>query len=101
MSDKSEKLIDLCNAAELNYRSYSGRGMYGAKCLAITTARPESAILTLFGVALELEWTREELQDLCDILSEYCTDSMGLQVVIYWPELTLTEDECRAMSEDE
>lgn len=103
MSDNEfkEKILDLCNAAELEYRSYSGRGMYGEQCLGITCAQPERVICTLFSVALEMDWEREDLQSLAEALQESCTDSMGRSAIVYFPDIALTEDECRTMSEDE
>jgi hypothetical protein len=103
MSDNEEtlveKLIYLCQSADLNYRAYSGRGMYGKYCLGITHSHPVEVITTLFSVALEFDWTREELVDLCNMLESSRTDSMGLSTIIYWSKLELTADECLAMSE--
>jgi hypothetical protein len=99
-NDFNEKFIDLCNAAELNYRPYSGRGMYGKQCLGITHNQPERVICTLFSVALEMDWEREDLQTLAEALQESRTDSMGRSAIVYFPDIELTEDECRAMLEE-
>lgn len=100
MNDFKEKILDLCNAAELDYRAYSGRAMYGKQCLGIAHNQPERVICTLFSVALELDWEREDLQSLAEALQESCTDSMGRSAIVYFPDVELTEDECRAMSDD-
>jgi hypothetical protein len=92
MSDITERIIDLANAAELEWRSYSGRGMYGDRCFAITTASPERTIVTLFSVALEMDWDREELQALCEALDNPLTDSMGTQSVVYWPAIECNQE---------
>jgi hypothetical protein len=102
MSDNEEtlveKLIYLCQSADLNYRAYSGRGMYGKYCLGIIHSHPEEVITTLFSVALEFDWTREELVDLCNMLESSRTDSMGLSTILYWPKLELTADQCEDMA---
>jgi hypothetical protein len=108
MSDNNFKfkILDLCNAAELDCRPYSGRAMYGKQCLGITHNQPERVICTLFSVALEMDWEREDweredLQSLAEALQESCTDSMGRSAIVYFPDIELTEDECKAMSEDD
>lgn len=87
--DWTAEVIDLCNAGELEWRSYSGRGMYGKRCLGITTDSPERAILTLIQVAVDLGFEGEDLQDLLLELDNMCTDSMGRSAIVYWPKFEM------------
>lgn len=88
---------------------YSGRFMYGRKCVSVEGS--EAEIQELFkAVLLEYHqsWVEAENQrmgdhefNLPDILYEelldlllvnYKTDSMGLDIVVYWPTWQHTED---------
>lgn len=55
--------------AGISTRSYSGRGMYGAECLAAVARTAQDVYAELS--AREIRAAR--------------TDSMGLDVVVYWP----------------
>jgi hypothetical protein len=75
-----EELIEtgLGQDDDLQVRSYSGRGMYGKECLAVTA---DDGLAALQLIAWEagkqgIEMPRHIRQD-----------SMGLGVVLYWPEV--------------
>ena len=53
------------------YPDYSGRGMYGAKCVGIVCADPTEVI--------ELAAARG--------LRGSCRDSMGKDFIVYWPDI--------------
>ena len=78
---------------------YSGRGMYGKTCVGITGPRYDcqSMIAEAISSAI-IDWqmvplgsSREETdlfyRELVNTLNSYRTDSMGLDVILYWPEL--------------
>lgn len=67
---------------EFNVRSYSGRGMYGKECVAITTDGHTSA----WTIALALADLNAGNIDLYG-LGEPREDSMGLGRVYYWPQM--------------
>ncbi len=68
--------------------SYSGRFMYGARCVAINVERNASAFSLLAGVALAAELDNEgDGDDVVRILDDTRQDSMGLDTVLYWPRL--------------
>jgi hypothetical protein len=54
------------------YRRYSGRGMYGAKCLGIVCGCPDTARKSA---------RRRKA------LGEPCVDNMGRDYIVYWPSL--------------
>lgn len=58
-------------------RAYSGRGMYGRECLAITVRNP-------IQVAQDIGWKAARTPE-SDFPQQVRTDSMGLDYVIYWP----------------
>jgi hypothetical protein len=73
---------------------YSGRGMYGDTCLAITTngsAGLETGLMMAMAIA-EYNVDNEDREDFEPILIDWFfdgrTDSMGLGMVHYWPRLT-------------
>jgi hypothetical protein len=75
---------------------YSGRGMYGERCLAIVT---DDSAWTLRGEIEEIRDTckqfdqHDEADDLTLLLSKIPReDSMGLSSVYYWPSITIAED---------
>ena len=93
--------VELTTLASFEYmfdevrHDYSGRGMYGKKCIAIVTG--ESA-WSVRGI-LEYEKTDpaidgDEYGEMIDYMLEHepVTDSMGYDTVYYWPGLSLKED---------
>lgn len=77
----------LAEMAGYELRSYSGRGMYGKQCVAITT---ENGMLnTLADMAEECDSAEEAA-----LLIRKCDhDSMGLGMVLYWPSIKWEKDE--------
>ncbi len=78
--------------------SYSGRGMYGARCVSVTTRLHEAeVILAIVERALEcLDLTNADddatMRNLIYVLKSTRSDSMGLERVYYWPSLKWTDD---------
>lgn len=52
---------------------YSGRGMFGRKCMGIVTSDPE-------GLIVAMKRRKRELR------SPGC-DNMGLDCIVYWPDI--------------
>jgi hypothetical protein len=61
--------------------SYSGRGMYGKTCLAITGDR-----IDLLAIGFTIGSGYNDEVDPSDLVGAR-EDSMGLRVVIYWPNI--------------
>lgn len=90
---RGKSLIDIFEEADYTPSSYSGRGMYGKQCFAITTDKYQSsvdAILDVVSSALE-SMEPEDVQKLIEMLKNACTESMGLGTVIYWPHIEWEE----------
>ena len=79
-------------------RAYSGRAMYGKSCLGIVTDTPTRAIFTLATNLADME-ENELLTMLRDAPSR--EDSMGRQVVVYFPSLEVDEEDEHEEDEDE
>ena len=78
----------LAEVAELRCRSYSGRGMYGRTCLAVTfDDGPGELFSALLTVLAETGTTQEACAELADAFRGMRTDSMGRGMVAYFPEI--------------
>jgi hypothetical protein len=53
------------------YEGYSGRNMYGKKCLGVVVSSPEVVV---------------EMADDC-LWPDPAIDQLGLQYIVYWPQL--------------
>ena len=102
-------------------RQYSGRAMYGKKCLAITGRASDLTQLLVKAARVisseiydcglehgededfnkELDDKYEESQELLGNLLEYKSDSLGLDMVYYWPNHEYTEPEDEEFEDDE
>ncbi len=65
-------------------RAYSGRGMFGKQCVAITVADWALAAMDLSDSSLPKGGKT--------LLRDARTDSMGKQTVVYWPDMEWPED---------
>jgi hypothetical protein len=94
----SQPMIELLNstaeALEIDFRAYSGRGMYGRQCISVTTNRQDfiTLISTVVGELMELctdpanvDQVETYKDEACALVS-YESDSMGLDTVYYWPD---------------
>lgn len=82
MITDTARLQDICEQHEIEYDPYySGRGMFGATCFSITG---KTSDLVRFLRALDDEDADE--------LVDPTTDSMGLDIVFYWPYLLRTKE---------
>ena len=77
-------------------RSYSGRGMYGRKCLGVSMdaeERPLKIAADVFEYLLDDMGGMSEA-DKKDILRAFkgaCTDSLGLGSILYFPRIEYVE----------
>lgn len=79
-------------------RSYSGRGMYGKSCLGFETSRGQSAIRATAEIMADLAETCQydsddkiEISDFLEFFSDVKEDSMGLGMIIYFPDIVWNE----------
>jgi hypothetical protein len=86
----SDKFVTLCEDAELRpVLSYSGRGMYGVRCIGIE-GRPGDLVKFLLQVAPQLDSKFEEFEGVLDYSPEWETlasNSMGHDTIYYWPNV--------------
>ena len=109
-------LTDALQDDLVEIREYSGRGMYGKSCLAITGASGDckSTLQRVVARALELAYENGyshcdgdieypdlemyevielvDIQKICENLLDYSQDSMGYDSVIYWPKIPFIEE---------
>lgn len=85
------------------HEDYSGRGMYGETCFGVDGSRDdceefesELAKAVTLGWFSRSEGTPEEVLDvfmekLADIRNARRTDSMGMDIIFYYPRIKVTE----------
>lgn len=80
---------EFCEEQELDYREdYSGRGMFGSRCVGIVCDNPLSILLELFAFIVDSDdgISGGEVQY---ALGEPEEDSMGTRNILYFPELEM------------
>lgn len=87
----SQILINAIHDAGYEPRSYSGRGMYGRSCVGVTVDRGTSA----FNLAAEIIASSADPVEMADSLCKLnvSQDSMGLDSIIYFPNVPWVEEE--------
>ena len=71
-------------------RDYSGRGMFGKRCLAVTCDNPSGWIAEVFLYLAENKTPYEEIIQVAEILKDSRTDTMGHASIIYWPAIPVS-----------
>jgi hypothetical protein len=66
-------------------REYSGRGMFGKKCIAFNTLNINEAI---WEIASNIPDSLKELD-----IKYPKTDNMGLEYIVYWPSIPYVEED--------
>lgn len=72
------------------YPDYSGRGMYGRRCLGVVGSDAQS----LFRLAATLAHQGDDGVDILTALADHqlASDNMGLQRIWYWPWVAMPDD---------
>lgn len=81
--------VDALRECDLNVRDYSGRMMYGKRCVGVVI--DGSAMHVAADLIGTLYRDPGTLRELADILRETREDSMGLQTIVYWPSVKWEE----------
>lgn len=70
------------------HENYSGRGMYGARCLGIVVGNMNEAFkfFIIAGMVLDVDDVRE-------LAENARTDNMGYDMIVYFPNCTISEDD--------
>lgn len=87
---KNKRFFDLLKeAVEVNddglqLRSYSGRYMYGARCIALVVDSSASPFWVIAEAVAGVQ-DEDERWEFAEVLGGTRTDSLGLGEVLYWP----------------
>ena len=89
MSDKSvlQRVLESC---EIECRAYSGRSMFGERCLGVDLGR-DMTMGRFFAAVLEgiesegIEVGDAEYEIVIETFQDMCMDSMGLGSIVYFP----------------
>lgn len=98
-------LKQIVEDAGFDARSYSGRGMYGLKCLSFNLEQEENEFDAILSIAESAQSYVEssddgfELEDVTAYFMGAKSESMGLGVVVYFPNL-IWEDSNDAEDEE-
>ncbi len=84
----AQLVYEYLTSAGFDVIAYSGRGMFGRKCLAVVTADPLNVIPGALVAALDADASKEELATFADAVNGAKQDSMGRDAVIYWEDLS-------------
>lgn len=74
------------------WRTYSGRGMYGKYCLGFECDSLNDLITTVVQLSKCYD-KYPELDPFIDRISRVSSDSMGLGVIFYWRNITVDTDD--------
>ncbi len=90
-SETYNKLVRAMECVGDGPRSYSGRGMYGKKCVGIVTDDPSDCVLAIVRELMDDCGDIDELRDLVGYLDNSSQDSMGRSAIVYWPRIEWQE----------
>lgn len=100
MKITAENLVSILVELGEDVRDYSGRGMYGERCVGINVSSANAVqfgfqLACDIGIRLLDELGSMDAQDVLDELSglEIQTDSLGKGIIVYFPKLKWS-DEC-------
>lgn len=77
-------------ASDVQLRSYSGRGMYGAECLAVTGATVGELMA---AIIMQLVCFKGDHYEVAQAIEGLKTDSLGCDIVIYFPGVEYLPEE--------
>lgn len=87
MESIKELIRDYCYGEGLDcIEDYSGRGMYGRRCMAITCDNPLNTLCGLFAYIVDSDEKLDGYSIQC-ALGEPKQDSMGMNSILYFPKL--------------
>ena len=74
--------------------SYSGRFMYGKRCLSINGSLSDCMRAIADNIALaQREGTEDDILSYMQNILVYKSDNLGRDVVLYWPKVEYVEDD--------
>jgi len=91
----AKKLSVLLRSAGYEPQSYSGRGMCGKYCLSVHVDSAFEVLAEMIDVAAgdaTEENYADEMREMARLVRGTHTDSMGRQIVAYWPSVRCEPD---------
>jgi hypothetical protein len=82
-----KKIVEILDNSGFDYRSYSGRCMYGDRCLGITCDNAVKCVAEICWAINDNVEELEEAQELIEFLIDARSDSMGLDSIVYFPNI--------------
>lgn len=87
-----EIMEDFCKEYDIDFRDdYSGRGMFGRKCVGFVISKGTDLLSTLVELTEMLK--DNGIEYVSHKLGAICQDSMGLYTIIYFPRLIKLNEE--------
>ena len=86
---EAQRLVEIITTAGYKARSYSGRGMFGERCVSVNLDRGEEPT---FGNKMTDACEESEKEEVQSIIRHYSQDSMGMGVVLYWRGKKVTDE---------
>jgi hypothetical protein len=84
--------MNFATGEDIKFISYSGRAMYGKTCFGVVLPCAEDAVLWALNLSAE---------EFAPILSNPRIDSMGRNIVVYFPNLSISDETLAEWSDDE
>lgn len=82
---------DFCEDNELDFRKdYSGRNMFGSKCIGIVCEDPLETLLEFIVYIME-NYIELESNYLLDVLGEPKYDNMAFEYILYFPNFNIDD----------
>ena len=81
----AQEFVDLIVKSGYSPKSYSGRGMFGERCVSVNLDRNEE---TKFADAVILASQTRDIPAVMRVISDHSKESMGRGVVLYWRGLS-------------
>jgi hypothetical protein len=82
-----QRVLEILADTGIDYHSYSGRGMFGDRCLAITCENPFVAI----GDIVKAVESVDDIQLIGFLISGAKTDSLGREYILYFPDVEYSD----------
>lgn len=101
------ELQGIVEDAGFETQSYSGRGMYGRKCLSFNLDQDDNEFDAFLSIAESIQSYVEshddglELEDITSYFMGAKSDSMGLGTVVYFPEIDWEDSEYQEEDEED
>jgi hypothetical protein len=82
---ESQAFVNLIVSAGFRPKSYSGRGMFGKRCVSVNLDRNEE---TTFASAVIQATPTRDVSGVMRVIADHSKDSMGMGVVLYWRSMS-------------